>query len=181
VAADSDARLRPLRGPLAAPWWERVPWTVVLGALAILAITFLVWRRLLRRRRPAATATVPRVARADPAAEALRELAALRRLQLPEAGRYADHALALTRILRRFFERTRSTPRPGHTTPELVADLREAGLGEAEVTRIAALLGYWDRLKFARAGSAPGEARDAEDAVEALVRSGAPAARGEAA
>jgi hypothetical protein len=181
AAADSNPRLRPLRGPLAAPWWERVPWTIVLGALAILAITFLLWRRLRRRRPAAAPATVPRLAHEDPAAEALRELAALRRLQLPEAGRYADHAFALTRILRRFLERTRSTPRPGHTTPELIADLREAGLGEAEVTRIAGLLGYWDRLKFARAGSAPGEARDAEDAVETLVRAGAPAARGEAA
>lgn len=181
AAADSNARLKPLRGPLEAPWWERVPWTFVLAALAVLALTWWVWRWLRRRRPAAVPVPAPAAARESPVAEALRELAALRRLQLVDAGRYADHAFALTRILRRFLERTRSTPRPGHTTPELVADLREAGLADAEVARIAALLGYWDRLKFARAGSAPAEARDAEDAVEAFVRGGAPGAQGEAA
>jgi len=181
AAADSNARLKPVRGPLEAPWWEKVPWAIVLGALGALALAWWTWRRLRRRRPAAVPAPGPARARENPMAEALRELAALRRLQLIEAGRYADHAFALTRILRRFLERTRSTPRPGHTTPELIAGLHTAGLEDAEVRRIAGLLGYWDRLKFARAGSAPAEARDAEDAVEAFVRGGAAGTRGEAA
>lgn len=181
AAADSNARLKPLRGPLDAPWWETVPWAFVIAAVVVLALAVWLWRRLRRRRPATAPAPAPALARESPMAEALRELAALRRLQLVDAGRYADHAFALTRILRRFLERTRSTPRPGHTTPELIADLRGAGLADEEVARIARLLGYWDRLKFARAGSAPAEARAAEDAVEAFVRGGASGSQGEAA
>ncbi len=180
-AADSNATLRPLRGPLGAPWWERVPWTIVGAALLLLAAVFLLWRRLRRRHAAPAPALQPAAMLEDPGAEALRELAALRRLQLPEAGRFADHAFALTRILRRFLERTRSTPRPGHTTPELVAELRAAGLAAADVARIARLLRYWDGLKFARAETGAAEAREAEDAVEALARASRPLPRGEAA
>jgi hypothetical protein len=181
AAADSQPSLRPLRGPLSAPWWERVPWVWVAGALVALALIWRLWR-WLRRPRPSAPAVpAPMVAREDPAAEALRELAALRRQGLPEAGRFADHAFQLTRILKRYLERTRGTPRPGHTTPELVAGLRAAGAEDGEVRRIAALLNGWDRVKFARAESGAAEARADEDAVEALVRGGTPGARGVAA
>ena len=49
-ASDTSAQLRPLRGPLAAPWWERVPWRWVLAALALIALAILLWRWLARRR-----------------------------------------------------------------------------------------------------------------------------------
>jgi hypothetical protein len=181
TAADSNAKLRPLRGPLGAPWWERVPWTIVIGVIAVLIAAYLIWRRLRRRKPAAAPALRPAVAIEDPAAEALRELAALRKLQLPEAGRFDEHAFALTKILRRFLERTRMTPRPGFTTPELVAHLNAAGLVDLDVERIATLLRGWDMVKFARAPSGADEARGAESAVEGIVRSGMTQRRGEAA
>ncbi len=86
-ATDSTADLRPLRGPLPAPWWERVPWRwVALGLLAAaLAIALVRW---LRRRRPAPAVRPAAASRStrDPLAEGLAALAALRAERLPAAG-----------------------------------------------------------------------------------------------
>lgn len=166
---DTSASLRPLRGPLAAPWWERVPWRIVgLVAAALVVVALIVWR-MRRRRAPAATIARPRPAK-DPATVALEALETLRRLRLPEQGRFAGHALELTRILRRFLEATQGAARPGDSTPELVNHLGATKLAPAERERVAELLAAWDRVKFARAASSPEEARRAEDAVEGLAR-----------
>jgi hypothetical protein len=171
TAADSNARLRALHGPLPAPWWERVPWTLV-AAVAMLLAALVGLIVLLRRRKPAAPAPVaarPQPAR-DPGAEALAQLARLRAQRLPEAGRFAEHALALTFILRRYLEAVVGTPRPGDTSGELVARLRQSRLSGDDVTRLEGLLGLWDRVKFARAPLGVEEAGRCEFAVEALVR-----------
>lgn len=166
---DTSASLRPLRGPLGAPWWERVPWHIVgLVAVAVAVAAFVVWR--LRRRR------APLIARArarpskDAATVALEALAALRELRLPEQGRYAGHAFELTGILRRFLESTLGVLRPGDSTPELLAHLGVTPLAPIECERVGEMLARWDRVKFARAASTLVEARWAEDAVESLVR-----------
>jgi hypothetical protein len=173
TAADSNATLRALHGPFGAPWWERVPWPLVIGGLLVLAagIGAIVLAR--RRRRPAAAAApaVPApVPARDPAADALAALAKLRALRLPQAGRFADHAFELTRILRRYLEAVMGTPRPGDTSGELVERLRHTRLGPEEVARLEGLLGLWDRVKFARAPLGLEEAERCEAAVEALVR-----------
>ncbi|HTK30534.1 MAG TPA: DUF4381 family protein [Candidatus Saccharimonadaceae bacterium] len=171
TAADSNADLHALRGPLGAPWWERVPWIwVAVGALVLAALIALIVR--LRRRRPqpaAATAAAPKRVR-DPSAEALAELAALRRLHLPESGRFAEHAFQLTRILRRYLEATAGVTRPGHTTPELLVQLAEARLQPGALPKLEGLLHLWDRIKFARAESSVDEAQGAERETEALLR-----------
>jgi hypothetical protein len=166
---DTRASLRPLRGPLGAPWWERVPWPIVGSvALACVVFAFIVWR-MRRRRAPIAEDVRVRPAK-DPVTVAIEALAALRGLRLPEQGRYAGHAFELTRILRRFLEATQDAPRPGDSTPELLVHLGAARLTHAERQNVAELLATWDRVKFARVASSPVEARWAEDAVEGLVR-----------
>jgi hypothetical protein len=168
TAADSNADLRPPRGPLAAPWWERVPWRWVVLGVGVLAglVALVVWLR--RRKRRPAPAQAP--LRLDPAVAALAELEALRKRRLPAQGLFAEHAFQLTRILRCYLEAVVRTPRPGHTSAELVAVLERAGLGAADVERIAVLLRGWDRVKFARAAWTPEDCIQAEGAVEALIR-----------
>lgn len=171
-AADTAARFRPLRGPLAAPWWERISWSrVAAGVLALAALLLFV--RMLRRRKPAAAPVRPVAAaprpRRDAAGEALAALAALRREQLPEHGRFDQHAFELTRILRRYLEATFVAPRPGDTSPELIERMRQSRHAEEQLTRLAGLLGVWDRLKFARASSSVSESRASESAVEDLI------------
>ncbi len=174
TAADSNAELRALHGPLPAPWWERVPWgpifVVLLALLVILAA-----RRLLRRRKPRPVvppAAVPVAARPriDAAAEALRALAALRTRELPQQARFGEHALELTAILRRFLEATVTTPRPGDTSGELLDRLRTSRLPEGDYERLEGLLMLWDRVKFARAPLTVEEAARCEEAVEGYVR-----------
>ena len=172
TAADSAAGFRGLRGPLTAPWWERISWSrIAAGLLALAALLLFV--RILRRRRPVPVASRPRPTaartRRDAATEALDALAALRLEQWPEKGRYDQHAFELTRILRRYLEATFIVPRPGDTSEELVERLRQSRNAEDQVARLAGLLGVWDRLKFARAASSLPEAHASESAVEDVV------------
>ncbi|TMQ68744.1 MAG: DUF4381 family protein [Candidatus Eisenbacteria bacterium] len=169
TAADSNATLRPLHGPLAAPWWERVPWPWVIGGLLLLVLLALAIRTL-RRRRVKAPAAAPARAPLSPAAAALQALAELRALDLPGQGRFSEHAFRLGQILRRYLEATVSATHPGDTTPELVRHLREAGLSSDDVKRLAGLLRVWDRVKFAREAFTHDEAVRAESAVEGFVR-----------
>ena len=166
--ADSQATLKPVRGPLAAPWWERVPWTWVAAGLLLLAGIVALIRRLRRRRRPA-PAAAPAPSR-SPSEIALAALAELRAQRLPENGRMAEHAFRLGQILRRYLEATTRTTMPGHTTPELVRSLAEAGLPPEDRQRLTGLLRIWDRVKFARAPLTLEEAVRSEQAVESFVR-----------
>ena len=180
AASDTGAQLRPLRGPLGAPWWEKVPWRWVIAGALLLLVVILVWRRLARRgpaARPGAPAFAPAV---DPVQRALAELETLRGLRLPEQGRFGEHAFHLTRIARQFLESVAATPRPGDTTPELIARLPGAGLGPEDQGALAGLLRSWDLLKFARVGSSVEEARRAETVLESFVRRWAEARSGAA-
>jgi hypothetical protein len=170
-AADSNADLRPLRGPLPAPWWERVPWLWVIAGVVLVVGAFLLIRRLRKRGKKAAPVVAPAL---DPAAEALAALSALRGLNLPAHGRFAEHAFHLSRILRRFLEATVRTPRPGDTTGELIAHLETTRMDREDLMRLAGLLRVWDRVKFARAPFSADEASRAELAVETMIKRSAP-------
>ena len=122
--ADSNAELRPVRGPIGAPWWERVPWVwCSAGSRSSRLIILGVVARRGRRAPPAVAASA-----LDPARQALERLDALRRRRLPERGAFADHAFELTSIVRRFLEATAQTTRPGDTTTELLRQLETATL-----------------------------------------------------
>ena len=167
-AADTQAQLRPVRGPLAAPWWERVPWRWIAAAFAGV-ILVIVWVRARSKRTPPAPATAPDRA-PDPATAALSRLEALRARRLPHANAFAEHAFELTAILRRYLEATARTPRPGDTTSDLVHRLGAASLQADEISLLLGLFRGWDRLKFARDASTVDEAKTSERAVEEFVR-----------
>jgi hypothetical protein len=153
--ADSNAQLRPVRGPIAAPWWERVPWLfVVLGLIAVAVVIALVRRMRRKEQRPALAPVAPRVVH-DPAALARARLAKLRARHLPEDG---------------------------DTTSELSERLQGTALRTTDVAEIAELLQRWDRVKFARVVPTVQEAHRHERDVEAFIeRHSGPVAKKEAA
>jgi hypothetical protein len=174
TSADSANGLRALHGPVAAPWWERLPWTAIIVGLLLVAGATLWWRLRARRKPADVPKNVPRPAtarpRMDPATEALRALAALRKRELPVAGQFSEHAFELTAILRRFLEATVATPRPGDTSGELLDRLRGSRMPGDDYERLEGLLLLWDRVKFARAPLTELEATRCEEAVEGYVR-----------
>jgi hypothetical protein len=165
-ASDTTADLRPVRGPIRAPWWEVVPWAWVAGVLLAGSALIALWH--LRRRRTVVT-WVP-AARHDPVETALGRLRELRERKLPEAGEFGAHALELTFILRRFLEDTTTRLRPGYTTGDLARRLEEESVPAGEAMVLVSLLKVLDRVKFARAPFTAIEARKSEDAVESFVR-----------
>jgi hypothetical protein len=169
TAADSNADYRALHAPLAAPWWERVPWVWVAAGLLALAAGWIAFR-LWRRRRAVAPAAAPAALPLDARAEALAALTALRALHLPEHGRFPEHSFRLGQILRRYLEASTGVTQPGDSTPELVAHLRNAGLPDDDLTRLSGLLRVWDRVKFAGEPFTLDEAVRAERAVEGYAR-----------
>jgi hypothetical protein len=167
---DTSATLHGVHGPLAAPWWERVPWKWV--AIAVAALLLVIWLvRAFRRRRRAAP-LAPVIAPLEPAQAALAALAELRAMDLPSHQRFAEHSFQLGQILRRYLEALWPMTRPGDTTPELVSHLEAEGLSDEDVRRLAGLLRVWDRVKFAREPFTADEAHRAESSVEAFVRRG---------
>ena len=180
--ADSNAQLRPVRGPIAAPWWERVPWLfVVLGLIAVAVVIALVRRMRRKEQRPALAPVAPRVVH-DPAALARARLAKLRARHLPEDGAFGEHALELTAILRRYLEAAVTAGPQGDTTSELSERLQGTALRTTDVAEIAELLQRWDRVKFARVVPTVQEAHRHERDVEAFIeRHSGPVAKKEAA
>lgn len=175
TAADSAQGLKPVRGPLGAPWWERAPWLKIGLALIVVVLMVVAFRWWLRAQRHVHAPVAARAAvglRRDPAAEALVELAQLRALDLPASERFGEHAVALTRILRRYLEGTLGTPRPGDTSSELLSRLGGGVLDPSDLLRLELLLSLWDRVKYARAPLDRTEALRCESAVEALLRRG---------
>jgi hypothetical protein len=175
TSADSNQSLRGLHGPLAAPWWERLPLAAIVAVLALVVAWLVVLQKLRQRkrkpvRRTSAPVAPPARPRIDPAAEALRALFTLRAKKLPAQQRFGEHALELTAILRRFLEATVTTPRPGDTSGELLERLRASRHEKSDLERLEGLLGLWDRVKFARAPLTEEEAARCEEAVEGYVR-----------
>ena len=111
--------LRPVRGPLAAPWWERVPWRWVIVALVAIALIVALVAGCASPT-PGGGATRRRFRRAIRWPRRSRNSRRCAGCDLPGQGRFAEHAFQLTLILRRFLERTAGGLKPGLTSGELV-------------------------------------------------------------
>lgn len=149
--------LKPQEGLPLSQW----PWIVAGIAAVVLAVALVWWLR--RRRRPQA-AIIPLV-RQRPADEVALE--ALRRLEtqrLTLDGKFKEHYVALSEILRRYLEDGFGVAALEETTAEMCYDLGRHGFDRAHVQQIRDLSDEADLVKFAKFEPS------IEDAVRAIDR-----------
>jgi hypothetical protein len=118
------------------------------GAVALALIAGLVWW-LRRRRRPRA-AVVPLVRQRPANDVALEALRVLEAKQLPLDGKFVEHFVALSDILRRYFEDGFGVAALEETTEEILYDLERHGFDRSTIARVRALCEPADLVKFAK-------------------------------
>lgn len=123
------------------------PWPWILGALAlVLLVAGILWWR--RRRR---VAPVVPIARLRPAHEVALE--ALRRLEtrkLPVDGKFEEHHVRLSEILRRYLEDGFGVAALEETSEEILLELDRRGFDRATVRQVGSLCAESDLVKFAK-------------------------------
>jgi hypothetical protein len=139
LPADSALRVpKPVRDVITfgLPWWI---WALLAVAIAVVALLlWWLWRR--RRRKPAGAI--------DPYLVAERSFARVEALGLVAAGERAHHVALMVEVLRDYLDAAIADAPASLTTQELLAVLR--GSRSVPVSRLSALLGDADLVKFAR-------------------------------
>ncbi len=171
---ESQPEAQPLRPPRSALVEDkrviqvlRVGGLALAGGLALL-IAYRLLRRALKRLRPATVA--PAVPRRPPEEVALEKLRALAAAGDYAADRFRPFYFALSEILREYLGARYGFDSLELTTTELLEALgRHAPRRGAPLRDLEQLLGAWDLVKFAKAGSTEAEAAAALSSAEALV------------
>ena len=159
LPADSAQRVPKPARPLfefGIPWWY---WLIAaLLAAGLIGLLWWLWRRR-RRREP-----VP----ADPYADAEEAFRRLEAMGLIAAGERGRHVAIAVEVLREYLARTVSDADPSLTTTELLVALRGQHL--VPTSRLAAVLGEADLIKFARRSVVAERARELGVESRAIVQ-----------
>ena len=144
VLAAADAELRDIKPqaeleiPAAIPY-QALAAIGVVGVFAVLGL--LLWRRRANRQP---------VDKRTPDQVVLDELAHIAGLNLPAAGRYAEHYAATADCLRTYLERQFALPAHDRTTLEITSALRTPPFAAANAQTLVTLLAECDLVKFAK-------------------------------
>jgi len=137
---------------------------VLAGALAVAAVTVVLWRRWARRLR--AAAPVPQ----RPAHEiALQRLDELRRQGLHERAEWKPFYFAVTEIIREYLGARYGFDSLEMTTTELLAALQARGLGLADHGLIETWCATCDLVKFAKYLPLPEQAQAALEGAYRII------------
>jgi len=143
LAAADLSDIKPQAKLAVTPW----PWIIAAAALLVAVALFIWWWR--QRKRPRAT-VVP-MPRPRPAHEAALE--ALRRLEsqrLPLDGKFKEHHVQLSEILRRYLEDGFTVPALEETTDEILFELERRSFDRTTIKQVAGLCAESDLVKFAK-------------------------------
>ena len=149
-------QMRPASGiePEPSSWWETwTTWLTVAGVVIVAAVLGGIVARYLGRRRTHRSA-------ANARDRALRELADVDGLDLPDQGDYAQYADELLAIVRRYFERRFHLPATRQTTSEFLEAIHHRiPLSPEDRQTLQELLEQCDLIRFAAAPSSPDQAK----------------------
>jgi hypothetical protein len=175
----SAADIRDIKGPIEPPRrWDRGRILGALVLLVLLAAALILWRR---RRRPEEE-SVPAVPPVPPQIVALQALRKLEEDALPARGKFEEHYLRLSHILRRYVEDRFGLPALESTTNEIEEELRRQRRGVEDADELLRILEESDLVKFAKLKPGVEPAAAGLRAARAWVERNAPRVRtGEAA
>ena len=173
ATGESTADIKPIKPQLtvAEEIWPKIT-QVAIGfavAVAIGLLAALVFWLLLRRR-----GTLLAEERLTPAQRALRELATLAELKLPDQGKTAEHYDRLTASLRRYAVE-RFGVQPGRTSREVRDALERAGLERTQAAAIYEILREGDEVRFRHSTPYPAHAQNAVRSALEIIRRAASA------
>ena len=173
AAGESTADIKPIKPQLSVteellPKLTRVAIGLAAAGL-IAAVAAVVFWFLLRRRGPLLAEE-----QLTPAQRALRELATLAELKLPDQGKTAEHYDRLTASLRRYAVE-RFGVQPGRTSREVRDALERAGLERTQAAAIYELLREGDEVRFRHSTPYPAHAQNAVRSALEIIRRAASA------
>jgi hypothetical protein len=157
LPADTSLRVpKPPRPLIVLAVFNWLLWLAVLAAAIAAALAWWAWRRY--RNRPKAPV--------DPYARAQQQFARIEARRLLEEGRSAEYYAAMVDVAREYLAARVPGVRRSDTTSELLRTMQPRDGVEAELPR---LLDRADLVKFARAVVSLEEAREAGQALRAIV------------
>jgi hypothetical protein len=165
LAQDTD--IHDVKGPLTIPrnWWLLAPWVV--GAIALAAAGFWLYRRYRRRAAP------PPVTRADPRFPphwiALQALDDLERSDLLHRGLVKEYYDRASDIIRRYFEDRYEVTALEMATVEVMEGLEHVDMNADTLADVRRFLGTCDLVKFAKLVPSPETCRELVPAARHIV------------
>jgi hypothetical protein len=151
LTVDTTQAIKPIKGPVKVPFsiFDYIGW--ILGGIGLVAIAFVVFWYLRKRRNGEPVFVLRPAVRYQPHELALMDLEKLRLKKLWQAGRIKEYHTELTDILRKYIEARFRLMAMESTTAEILEDLKEK-TAVAKETREAFgnILTLADLVKFAK-------------------------------
>jgi hypothetical protein len=150
VGGDDTGDIRDIRGPMAIALSVVRTGLWALGAIAVLAVGWVLWRRMRRRGAAADEAPARRAPARPPHEVALEALAELEASPLLERGEVKAYHIRASEIVRAYVEARFEVPALEMTTWEVLDGLARAGLDADVRDALRRFLDPCDLVKFAK-------------------------------
>ena len=163
VSVDTTQTIKPIKGPMAAPYTfaEIYPW--VLLALAILLIAGFTIYFLVKKEKHIPLFTPKPKPKLPPHIIALDALEKLRDEKIWQQGHIKEFHSRLTDIIRNYIEDSRDVRAVEMTTPEILDSIKKTDLSKKDIELLSEILELADLVKFAKFKAQPSENEQSMD------------------
>lgn len=158
VAIDTTQPYKPIKAPYNAPmtWREWLPYIVV--PLMLVAIGFIIWYLYKKQQnKPKQTIAAPKPPPESPHVVALRELQAIERQAIWQAGQYKAYHEQISTVLRTYIEHRFQLEALESTTADIMVAFTKVPIPRLQVEQLNEVLTIADLAKFAKVEPLPEE------------------------
>jgi len=157
IAIDTTQPIKPIKGPVSAPYTlkEALPW--IIGALLLTAIIYAVYYIRKRRKESRPLIPVPSAPALPDYEIALRELERLRGEKVWQKGLLKEYHTQLTDILRQYLFNHFGIPAHEMTSDEILDAMNRKSINRNAINKLRDILILADLVKFAKEQPLPAE------------------------